>query len=174
MRLTRQVRHYGRGVQREQRCVRLQSSSVCLCHSLTMSALPCFIFFPPYATISRFVSWLFWTLQVKLFCGSTTGSSETVGLRAPGARATVIEWLSSKGLTPLHTDHWVRKFRPEIRSTDRVKSQILNSMEKSTFHSGPSIVHQGDRVPNSVTSEYPSPNIFTVVYSIHWPLTHTI
>jgi hypothetical protein len=32
-------------------------------------------------------------------------SSETVGLRAPGARTAVVERLSSRGLVPLHTEH---------------------------------------------------------------------
>ena len=56
-------------------------------------------------------------------------SSETVVLRAPGARTAVVERLSSRGLAPLHTEHCARKFRPEIRSTERAKSQILNSAE---------------------------------------------
>jgi hypothetical protein len=62
-------------------------------------------------------------------------SSEAHCHQGPGDRTEVVEALSSRGLAPpahvlLSGAESSRKFRPEIRSTVRVKSQILNSAEK--------------------------------------------
>ncbi len=95
LRLTRQLRHYGREGSDSRGVRRLKSCSV----YLSMSALASWLFFSPYA-----LHWRLWRdVMSTYFAVLPVRCSEKRCHQAPGARTAVVEALSSRGLVPQHT-----------------------------------------------------------------------